>query len=102
MKWGVGIALKNSKILIWQKLTNFVQNIKEMSFFVSGDWYQNQNKMAKKEEKMPGRLSGAKEILMLLLLGVAGQSFDSYSDLGLSYRFAVGKIYTSEFNNTPI
>ena len=59
-------------------------------------------KMAKKEEKMPGRLSGAKEILMLLLLGVAGQSFDSYSDLGLSYRFAVGKTYTSEFNNTPI
>ena len=55
--------------------------------------------MAKKEEKMPGRLSGAKEILMLLLLGVAGQSWDSYSDLGLSYRFAVGKTYNGKFNN---
>ena len=55
--------------------------------------------MAKKEEKMPGRLSGAKEILMLLLLGVAGQSWDSYSDLGLVYRFAVGKTYNGKFNN---
>ena len=50
---------------------------------------------------MPGRLSSAKEILLLLLLGVAGQSFDSYSDLGLFYRFAVGKTYTSKFNDMP-
>ena len=58
--------------------------------------------MAKKEEKMPGRLSGAKEILMLLLLGVAGQSWDAYSDLGLSYRFAVGKTYNGKFNNIQL
>ena len=48
---------------------------------------------------MPARLSGAKEILILLLLGVAGQSWDSYSDLGLSYRMAVGKTYNGKFNN---
>ena len=77
-----------------------MSKILKMSFFVSGDWYQN--KMAKKEEKMPGHLSGAKEILMLLLLGVAGQSFDSYSDMGLAYRFAKGTIYNGEFNKVNI
>ena len=50
-----------------------------------------------KEEKMPGRLSSAKEVLLLLLLGVAGQSFDSYSDMGLSYRFYKGTKYNSKF-----
>ena len=54
--------------------------------------------MAIKEEKMPGRLSGAKEVLLLLLLGVAGQSFDSYSDMGLSYRFYKGTTYNGKFN----
>ena len=54
--------------------------------------------MAIKEEKMPGRLSGAKEVLLLLLLGVAGQSFDSYSDMGLSYRLYKGTTYNGKFN----
>ena len=72
----------------------------QMSLFVLGDW--DQNKMAKEEEEMPGGLSRAKEILMLLLLGVGLQSWDTYSDLRLSYTYAVGKTYTSEFNNTPI
>ena len=49
------------------------------------------------EEKMPGRLSSAKEVLLLLLLGVLGQSFDSYSDMGLSYRFYKGTKYNSKF-----
>ena len=69
-----------------------------MSLFVPGDIHI---KMAENEEKMPGCLSGVKEVLLLLLLGVAGQSFDSYSDMGLSYRFAVGKTYNSKFNNMP-
>ena len=51
-----------------------------------------------KEEKMPGHLSSAKEVLLLLLLGVAGQSFDSYSDIGLSYRFYKGNKYNGKFN----
>ena len=55
--------------------------------------------MTEKEENMPGCLSSAKEVLLLLILGVAGQSFDSYSDIGLSYRFAVGKTYNSKFNS---
>ena len=52
--------------------------------------------MAIGKEEMPGCFSSAKEILILLLLGVAGQSFDSYSDIGLSYRFAVGKTYNGK------
>ena len=68
----------------------------QMSLFVLGDW--DQNKMATKEEEMPG----AKEILMLLILGVGLQSWDSYSDLHLSYRYFVGETYNREFNNTPI
>ena len=54
--------------------------------------------MTEKEEKMPGCLSSAKEVLLLLLLGVVGQSFDSYSDLGLSYRFYKGTTYNSKFD----
>ena len=56
--------------------------------------------MAIEEEKMPGRLASAKEILLLLLLGVAGQSFDTYSDIGNSYRFYKGTTYNGKFNNT--
>ena len=54
-------------------------------------------RMAIEEEKMPGRLASAKEVLLLLLLGVVGQSFDSYSDMGLSYRFYKGTKYNSKF-----
>ena len=54
------------------------------------------------EEGMPGCLSSAKEVLLLLLLGVAGQSFDSCSDIGLAYRFAQGTIYNGEFNKVHI
>ena len=54
--------------------------------------------MTIEEEEMPGRLSSAKEVLLLLLLGVVGQSFDSYSDMGISYRFYKGTTYNSKFN----
>ena len=54
-------------------------------------------RMAIEEEKMPGRLSSAKEVLLLLLLGVVGQIFDSYSDIGLSYRFYKGTPYNGKF-----
>ena len=58
----------------------------------------DQIRMAIEEEKMPGRLSSAKEVLLLLLLGVVGQTFDSYSDMGISYRFYKGTTYNSKFN----
>ena len=54
--------------------------------------------MAIEEEKMPSCLSGAKEALLLLILGVVGQSFDSYADIGLSYWFAKGTTYNGKFN----
>ena len=47
---------------------------------------------------MPSCLSGAKEALLLLILGVVGQSFDSYADIGLSYWFAKGTTYNGKFN----
>ena len=49
------------------------------------------------EMEMPGCFESTKEATLLTSLGAFGQSWDVYSDIGLSVQFANGKFTQSHF-----